>query len=138
MTYPYITTITAGVVLLMQIILAITVSAARGKYDTSVGDGGKDEMLRAVRRHGNLAENAAIFLLGFALLELSELNTWHLIGLSVAFVIIRVLHAVGLSRANTNNVLRLLGGAGTYLVGLVLGGTLIWIGVNLAIHGGMQ
>lgn len=58
MTYPYITAITAGLLLLMQMALAFAVSGNRGKANTWVGDGGNVGLLRSARRHANLAENA--------------------------------------------------------------------------------
>jgi uncharacterized membrane protein YecN with MAPEG domain len=63
MTFPYITAATAGFVLILQMFLGLAVSAARGKSDTWVGDGGNAQLLRASRRHANLAENGAIDLL---------------------------------------------------------------------------
>ena len=138
MTFPFVTTITTGILLILQIALAFTVSGNRGKNDTWVGDGGNDGLLRAMRRHGNFAENAAIFLVGFMLLEFSKFSTWLLVALCVIFVAARLLHAIGLSQQNTNNAFRFAGGIGTYVLGFILGGTLIWIGASIAMHGGMQ
>jgi len=132
MTFPYVTALTAGVLLILQMALAFTVSGARGQRDTWVGDGGQEALLRAMRRHGNLAENAGIFVAGFLLLELSKFSPALLIGLCAAFVLARVSHAVGLSRPNTNNAFRLIGGVGTYVAGFVLGGVLVWIGADAA------
>jgi uncharacterized membrane protein YecN with MAPEG domain len=133
MTFPFITTLTAGLILILQMLLAFTVSGSRGQTDTWVGDGGKQTLLRTMRRHGNLAENSAIFIAGLTLLELSKFNNLLLIGLCSAFVAARFFHAAGLSRENTNNGFRLMGGIGTYLSGLVLGGSLLWIGTTAAI-----
>ena len=71
------------------------------------------------------------------LLELSRFNATLLLSLSAAFVVVRLLHAAGLSRENTNNAFRLMGGVGTYLVGLTLGGALAWVGAKAAL-GSMQ
>jgi len=135
--FPYVTTTTAGFILILQLLLAFTVSGGRGKVDTWVGAGGHAPLERAIRRHGNLAENAGIFVVGFLLLELSRFSATLLVSLCVAFVVVRLFHAVGLSRENTNNPLRLIGGVGTYLTGLTLGGTLVWVGARAAI-GSMQ
>ncbi len=74
MTFPFMTAITAGTLLILQMLLAFTVSGARGQQNIWVGDGGSATLLRTARRHANLAEKAAIFLTGFALLELSRFN----------------------------------------------------------------
>lgn len=127
MTFPFLSAATAGLVLILQMILAATVSGARGSNSVSIGDGGKEAMLRPMRRHGNLAENAGIFVTSLALLELARPGSAMLVGLCGAFVLARLFHAIGLSMTNTDNIFRLIGGAGTYLTGLVLGGTLLWI-----------
>ena len=136
MTFPYITSVTAGLLLLIQMALAFAVSGNRGKANTWVGDGGDATLLRTTRRHANLAENAGFFVIGFALLELSRFSPRLLLVLCAAFVIARLFHAAGLSRQNTNNPLRLIGGLGTYLIGFVLAGALVWVGLNGA--GGVQ
>ena len=133
MTFPFISSVTAGLVLILQIVLAFVVSGTRGKLNTWIGDGGHEVLQRTARRHANLAENAGIFVAGFTMLELSRLSSVVLIALCSAFVVARLAHAIGLSRTHTSNAFRLIGGVGTYLIGLVLGATLIWVGVNLAI-----
>ena len=130
MVFPHVTALTAGVLLILQMLLAFLTSGARGKAGQWVGFGEDAALLRAARRHGNLSENAAIFLMGFLLVELSGWNATCLTALCVAFVVLRLLHAAGLSREDTNNALRLLGGLGTYLTGLALGGILIWIALQ--------
>ena len=133
MTFPFVTPTTAGLILVLQMLLAFMTSAARGQANTWVGDGGNNALLRAARRHANLAENGGIFIAGLMLLELSKVAPTLLMGLSIAFVVVRLAHAFGLSQVNTNNPFRLIGGIGTYLTGFVLGGTLAWIGVTGAI-----
>lgn len=118
---------------MLQIVLAFVVSGTRGKLKTSIGDGGHEVLQRIARRHANLAENAGIFVAGFTLLELSRLSSVALIALCSAFVVARLAHAIGLSRTNTSNVFRLIGGVGTYLIGLVLGAALVWVGANMAV-----
>lgn len=133
MTFPYITSITGGFLLVLQIILAVTVSGARNQLDIAIGDGGQNTLLRAIRRHGNLAENAGLFVAGLTLLELSNALPTLQICLCAVFVLARLFHAVGMSQANATNTYRLLGGAGTYISGLLLGGALLWVGVQAAL-----
>lgn len=127
MTFPYITAATAGCLLILQMLLGMAVSAVRGKANTWIGDGGHEDLRRASRRHANLAENGAIVLLGLLLLELSGRYALTLKVLAAVFVTARLLHAIGLSRENTNNPFRLAGGVTTYLEGVALGGLLLWI-----------
>ena len=137
MTFPFLTATTAGILLILQMALAFAVSGARGQHQVWVGDGGKEALLRAGRRHGNLAENAAIFVVGFGLLELAKFNAKVVMGLCAAFVLVRLLHAVGLSRRDTGNIFRMVGGVGTYLIGFALGGLLVWVGVSAASMAGL-
>ncbi|MDP9096205.1 MAG: MAPEG family protein [Pseudomonadota bacterium] len=135
--FPALSATTAGAVLILQMLLALTVSGARGKADVWIGAGGNPVLERTARRHANLAENAGLFVVGFTLLELSGRWPTLLLILCPTFLVLRLFHAAGLSRENTNNPLRLIGGAGTYLLGIVLGGALAWLGVVtlLAQHG---
>ena len=135
MSFPYITAGTAGIVLILQMLLGFMVSGSRGRNNAWIGDGGNADLQRLTRRHANLAENGGIFLVGFALLELSGWQPLLLTILCGTFVAVRLLHALGLSQANTNNVLRLAGGIGTYLTGFVLGGALLWLAVTTAQRG---
>lgn len=129
MTFTYITAITAGIILIMQILLGFAVSM--GREGTPIGDGGKEDLTRAIRRHGNLAENSGLFIAGLVLLEVSKFNPLLLEGLCAAFVLVRLAHAAGLSQTNTMNALRAIGGIGTYLVGLILGVALLWAGFTI-------
>lgn len=131
MLFPTITATTAGIILMLQIILAFTVSGARGKQNVWIGTGANSTMERLTRRHANLAENAGIFIAGFTLLELSGLSPVSLTYLCGAFVIARISHAIGLSQENTGNIFRLIGGMGTYILGFILGGLLIYVSMNM-------
>jgi uncharacterized membrane protein YecN with MAPEG domain len=133
MTFPFVSTITAGFVVLLQVFLAVSVSAGRGRNKSAIGDGGKVEMLRLIRRHGNLAENGAIFVVGFTMLELSALYPKLLIVLCTTFAAVRIGHAVGLSQVTTDNSFRVVGAIGTYIIGLALGSILLWTGVRVAL-----
>ena len=133
MTFPYTTAVTAGILLILQMALAFAVSGARGQSKAWVGYAGDEGLLRTIRRHANLAENAGLFVTGFALLELSKVGARLLTGLCIAFVVVRLFHVMGLSRRETGNMFRLVGGIGTYIIGFVLGGLLIWAGFIAAL-----
>ena len=125
---PAISALTAGVLIIIQMLLALAVAAARRKNRQSLGDGGNPDVLRAMRRHGNFAENAAIFVAGFALLELIGGSPQTVGVLCAVFVAGRLSHAYGLSRSNTVNVFRVGGIVATVGVGLALGVRLLMLG----------
>ena len=124
---PYVSAITAAILILMQMALLFSVVQTRRRVRQSLGDGGKQEMLLAIRRHGNLAENAALFIVGFALLELLGAGHLWVAMLCAVFVLARISHVIGLSMpAKTVNRLRVAGTAGTTLVGVALAARLIF------------
>jgi uncharacterized protein len=133
--FPAVAAANGGVLLILQMLLGLTVSGARGRSNVWIGAGTDATLERVARRHANLAENAGLFLGGFTLLELSGRWPTLLLILCTSFVVLRLFHAAGLSRQNTNNPLRLIGGAGTYLLGLVLGIALAWIGIAALLSG---
>ena len=67
---PVVSAITAGVLIIGQMGLMFVVAGARFRVRQSLGDGADPTLLRLVRRHGNYAENAAIFVASLALLEM--------------------------------------------------------------------
>jgi uncharacterized membrane protein YecN with MAPEG domain len=127
---PLISAATAGILILMQTALMMTVVAARRRNRQSIGDGGHHELLLAIRRHGNFAENAAIFLAGFTLLELAGGGRIGLAIMCAAFVLGRVSHAVGLSMPKTVNRFRVGGVVLTAIVGVTLGARLLLVAAS--------
>jgi uncharacterized protein len=130
-TPPIVSALTAGVLIVMQMALMLTVVLARRRNRQSLGDGGNPDMLQAIRRHGNFAENAALFIAGFALLELTDGNRPALEIMCAIFVLARISHAIGLSLPKTVNGFRVVGIVATIAVGMVLGVRLIRIGLPL-------
>lgn len=94
-----ITPIYAAVNILLVVGLTYLVVHHRIGKRISVGDGGHDDLTRAIRAHGNLAENAPLALLLFALLEWNGLPHWQLHLLGAAFTLSRLSHAYGLLNA---------------------------------------
>jgi uncharacterized membrane protein YecN with MAPEG domain len=129
-TPPLVSALTAGILILMQTALMLTVVVARRRNRQSLGDGGHHDLLLAMRRHGNLAENAAIFLAGFALLELAGGGRTGLAVLCAAFVLGRISHVVGLSMTKTVNPFRVGGVVLTAIVGVTLGTRLVVLAVS--------
>jgi uncharacterized membrane protein YecN with MAPEG domain len=122
---PILSALTAGVLILIQMALMLTVVLARRRNRQSIGDGGHPKLLAAIRRHGNFAENAAIFVAGFTLLEVLGGSRTMIMTMCAAFVVGRISHIIGLSMANTLNPFRIAGVAITAAVGLTLGSGLV-------------
>lgn len=122
---PIISALTCGILIVMQMALMVAVAMARRSSRQSLGDGGHPVLLNAIRRHGNFAENAAIFIAGFALLEMTGAGRTTVAVLCTLFVLARISHAIGLSTKRTVNAFRFLGAVGTAFVGLALGVGLI-------------
>lgn len=97
MTAPILTAYTAAFIAIFQVGLMMAVGLNRGKSGIAFGDGGDDIMLRKIRRHGNLTENAPIFLILLALLELTGGPYLAVAGFAGLFIIARLSHAVALS-----------------------------------------
>jgi uncharacterized protein len=126
---PVVSAVTAGALIIIQMVLTLVVVLARRRNRQSLGDGGNPDVLRAMRRHGNFAENAAIFIAGFTLFELIGGPQRSLEIMCAVFVAGRLSHVVGLSLKNTVNPLRVLGVFATVGVGLTLGAQLLMLGV---------
>jgi uncharacterized membrane protein YecN with MAPEG domain len=118
-SFPYITAATAVFVAVFQMILTLYVARGRGKYATGLGDGGHPGLLTRMRIHGNLAENAPLFLILLGLVEASghwtALVPWY----AAAFVIARLCHALGLTISSGASPFRFVGVIGT--VAAILG-----------------
>ena len=123
-TPPVVSALTAGVLIILQMALMLSVALARRNNRQSLGEGGNSELLRAIRRHGNLAENAGIFIAGFTLLELLGVDRLRLEILCGAFVLGRISHVIGLSMKRTVNPYRFGGVVITVAVGLAMG---VWL-----------
>jgi uncharacterized membrane protein YecN with MAPEG domain len=128
-TPPIISGLTAGVLLAMQLVLMFMVSSQRVKNQQSLGDGDNPALLQAVRRHGNFAENAAIFIAAVALLELLGDSRLEVEILCAAFVVGRLLHAIGMSVRKTVNRWRFFGTIIFALAGFVVAGRLVLLGI---------
>ena len=130
LTAPVVSALTAGVLIIAQMALLLTVIGTRRRVRQSLGEAGDPALTRAVRRHGNFAENAAIFVVSLALLEMLGAPRLYVVPAAALFVIGRVLHAIGLSQTNTVNLWRVAGVFATVLAGLLVGVRLIMLGVT--------
>ena len=131
MTYPIITALTGSIVIIFPQILFLNTGLHRTSTGIGVGHGDDQNLQRKSRRHGNLAENSAIFLLLLALLELRVATAEPVLIAASTFVAARVFHAISfasLAGSHTNGqgsgifvILRALGAFGTVLSGIGVG-----------------
>ncbi|WP_164117792.1 MAPEG family protein [Sphingorhabdus sp. Alg239-R122] len=134
MTMPLITATAAGVIIILQVILMITVGLHRAKTGISVGTGEDRDMERKMRRHGNLAENSGLFIAALALLEIVGASRPLVLGLAVTFIIGRLAHVFAFSSlVGSHNepggmiftVGRGVGALATFGTGMVIGVSLL-------------
>ena len=70
MEFPYVAASVGAVLIILQQILMMIAGTHRGKVNIGVGFGDDKDLERKIRRHGNLAENAAIFLVVLSFAEI--------------------------------------------------------------------
>lgn len=79
--------------------LARNVIALRRLHKVALGDGGNKELLAAIRAHANAVEYLPIGLLMLIVFELNQGPIWLIHLLGSLFIIGRVIHANGISKA---------------------------------------
>lgn len=115
-----ITLTIAGAAAILHVWLSLRVSRLRRPLKIGVGDGGNEMLARRMRAHGNFAENAPIFLILLAFVELATRGNLWLWGVGILFILARLAHAFGMDRPGANP-LRVGGIAISWLVLLGLG-----------------
>ena len=116
-----VTTITASILGFLYVKLSLNVVGFRRKYEVSVGDGGEEELLRAIRIQANLAEYAPIALILLACLEINKAPWWITSVLAAAFVVGRMLHPIGMRQSTSSLIPRIRGMQLTLLTIIALG-----------------
>ena len=129
MEFPVTTALVAGVLGILQYVLMLAVGTIRGQRKLSFGDGGDEAFLKKIRRHGNLAENAALFIVLLALLELSGQYPTLVLVFGGLFVFARLSHAIALSGTWSEMPFRPIGALGTIIAGVGTAGMLIYIAI---------
>lgn len=88
----------AGINLLILIVTAVRVMLTRRTEKVSLGDGGNPAMLRAMRAHGNAAENIPVAIGAMLILSLLDpVPLWTLQLQGAVFTAGRLVHAYGVS-----------------------------------------
>ena len=106
-TLPITLTIAAGAALI-NIWLGSRVSRLRLRHKVSVGDGGNDRIVNAMRAQANFVEYTPFVLILLALVELAAGSPTWLWGVGALYIVGRLLHPFGLDRP-APNALRLIG-----------------------------
>lgn len=130
MEFPNISATLAAFLLLLQAIMMVSVGLHRTKVKVGIGISDDPVLERKVRRHGNLAENAAIFVVVLALMELSGATSTVVTWFAGIFALARLFHATGFSHVDgaQGNI----EGNKFFLATRVLGATLTgWTGIAL-------
>jgi uncharacterized membrane protein YecN with MAPEG domain len=124
---PLYTGMFAAVLMTLQIVLMGLVIGRRGNNNVLIGTGGVDAVERAVRAHGNLIENAPMLLICLALIELIGGSDIWVLALGSAFLVGRLMHAIGLSTSLGVTVWRFTGTVGSMITMLIAAGYLAYL-----------
>jgi uncharacterized protein len=114
-----VTLVTAAAMVALNMWLGMRIARLRGEFKVSVGDGGREPLLRRMRAQANFIENAPFFVLLVAALELSGADRRFLAGFAAVFIVARISHAVGMDKAE-NRRWRMYGMMGTTLAMVAL------------------
>ena len=106
---PAITSLYAALLALLFLVLSVRVILTRRRERVAIGDGDNPRLCRAIGVHNNFAQYVPFALLLMVFVELSPapLELVHVLGLLL--LVGRCIHAWGVSRANENYRLRMLG-----------------------------
>lgn len=113
---PIFSAIVGGMMLTAQTLLMLAVGMYRTKAGKGVGVEGDMKLERLVRRHGNLAENAAIFTVVLALYELLFGATVLALSIGAVFVLARLLHVFGFSSDSGSHLVDAKGAGRIYVL----------------------
>lgn len=132
MDIPYTAATVGAVLLIMQLVFMISTGTHRGKKMIGVGVGEDKDLERKMRRHGNLVENAAIFIVVLALTEGILGGGVAVTAFGALFVLARFSHAAAFSSLEGSHGVE--GGSKLYLrlrMAGALGTSLCGIGLSL-------
>ncbi|MFN3232288.1 MAG: MAPEG family protein [Alphaproteobacteria bacterium] len=130
MSFPIITATLAAFLIILQQALMLSTGLHRAKAGIGVGLGDDPNLERKVRRHGNLAENAAILLIGLGLVEMYGAPTGAVMTFAIIFGVARLGHAIAFSSLAGSHgsdgsklfvACRAVGATGTALGGIAMG-----------------
>lgn len=110
----------ASLLALLLLTLAYRVICLRRQFKIGLLDEGNVTLRKAIRIHGNAVEYIPLTLILMACAELNNVSVLMLHCLGIAIVVLRVWHAVGLSRSQGVTKGRFYGTLGTWIIILTL------------------
>jgi len=118
-----------GVHLLLLLVLSILVVRQRRRHRVELGDGGVEELARAIRAFGNAAEYIPAGLIAIAVLAVVGA---HQLAIHVTGVLLfagRVIHAFGLSNSASASPPRAVGMLATWIAYVFAGVALVFYAI---------
>jgi len=125
-----VSTLYIGLNGLIMLILAILVVRARVQTGVEVGDGGREELIKATRAHGNNVEYVPIGLLLLIAVEIASAPVWLVHALGAGLTISRLAHGIGMHSSTGRSAGRAVGASLGWLVQLVGSAACIYYGMN--------
>ncbi|MBY0511776.1 MAG: MAPEG family protein [Rhodospirillaceae bacterium] len=107
-----VTLITASILALIALVLALRVSFGRFRHRVPIGEGGNTHMTVLIRTHANFVEYVPLILILMGILEMSKANRIALLIVAVLLIIFRIFHVIGMPR-RAPNFFRATGAIGT-------------------------
>ena len=137
MEFPYVAAFVGALLIVMQQVFMLIAGIHRGKFAIGAGLAGDAELERKIRRHGNLAENAAIFVVVLGFAEMLSGGGMVTTVLGVIFLAARISHAFAFSslagshgKKNAPKIFilcRMMGALGTGISGVLVGLYLLYV-----------
>ena len=124
-----ITSLVASIAAIIFVHLSFNVIKLRRKNHVRMGNGGVEELERAIRAHANFAEYVPIGLILLACLEANEASWWLVLLPGIALIIGRIIHAIGVQEPPPHINKRVLGMKITFLTLISL------VALNLVVAG---
>ncbi|WP_417620626.1 MAPEG family protein [Parasphingorhabdus sp.] len=134
MTPPIIAAVAGAILIIMQAIFMLLVGMHRSRHRVNLGTGDDPALERKIRRHGNLAENAALFVVVLALAEMTVVPNDVVGIIAIIFILGRIFHAVAMSTVAGSHgaektraflIMRAVGAFSTFGSFIALGGYLL-------------
>lgn len=97
MTYLETAAVYIAANMLLLLWLAVRVIGRRFKGRISIGDGGSEDLAKAIRTHGNAQEYIPAAMLALLALALLKAPLWQIHAFGCVFTLARILHPIGMS-----------------------------------------
>ena len=111
--------------ILLLVWLAFRVVSRRFRGKISMGDGGSEDLAKAIRVHGNASEYTPAMLIGLLALAFLQGPVWSIHALGIGFTVGRVSHAIGMGSGPL--ILRQLGMVLTWTAMVILSLALLYL-----------